>query len=332
MPDILRFLAVSVAVLPIWAIGAFGPAGAAELLFYSSVPRNLTEPLNKAFQERNPGVKVTMFQAGTETLLEKMELEIQGKGKPEADVVWIQEVTAMQRYAQKGLLVPHVPPEADKIPQMYRDKNGHFYGTFVTHAVFMYNTKALNDETAPKSWTSLLESRFRDKTVFADPRISGTGSAVATAIVQNFGWNYWEKMAANRPMIAAGHPAMVSTIIAGERTAGPMLDYSIVAAIAKGQPIAFVFPREGAISVAAYVGIIKGTKALVDAQRFVNFFVSKDAANILQSMGMYHSRVDAQPPKGWPPISDIKILPINWDEHKEKKDEIKKKFGDLLER
>lgn len=331
MVNVIKLQSTVLFVFFVWAAGA-GAAAAADLLFYSSVPRNLTEPLVRAFEAKNPGTKVTLFQAGTETLLEKMELEIQGKGKPEADFVWIQELAAMQRYAEKGLLVPYVPADADKIPEIYRDRTGHFFGTFVTHAVLMYNTRALNDQTAPKSWKGLLEARFRDKTTFADPRISGTGAAVASAAVQNFGWSYWEKISANRPLIAPGHPAMVSTIIAGERTVGPMLDYSIVAAMAKGQPIAFVFPQEGAVSVAAYSAIVKGAKALPDARKLADFFVSKDAANVLQGMGMYHSRIDAQPPKGWPAIAEIKVLPINWEEHKQKKDEIKKRFSELMGR
>jgi ABC-type glycerol-3-phosphate transport system substrate-binding protein len=68
-----------------------GDTSAAELLFYSSVPRNLSEGLVRAFEAQNPDITVKIFQTGTETLLEKVELEIKGKGRPEADVLWIQD-------------------------------------------------------------------------------------------------------------------------------------------------------------------------------------------------------------------------------------------------
>src|SRR5260370_24241829 len=74
-----------------------GIAQAAELLFYSSVPRNLSESLVKAFEAKNPNVAVKIFQTGTETVLEKIELEIKGKGRPDAAVLWIQESAAMER-------------------------------------------------------------------------------------------------------------------------------------------------------------------------------------------------------------------------------------------
>ena len=324
---------ISILFTVIFGITAWtAPVAAGELLFYSSVPRNLTEPLIKGFEARNPDVKVTMFQAGTETMLEKMQLEIQGKGKPDADVVWVQELPAMERFAEKGLLIRHIPADADKIASAYRDKSGYFHGTFITHAVLMYNTNALNEKTAPQSWQDLAAPRFDNKLTFANPRISGTGAAVASALVQNFGWEYWQKVAKNRPMIAAGHPAMVSTIIAGERTVGPMLDYSIVAAVDKKQPIGYVFPKEGVIAVAAYVAIINGTKSPADARKFVDFFASKEAAAILQKGGMYSSRTDAEPPRGWPPITQIKTLPFDWNLHGKSLDDIKKKFAELTER
>jgi hypothetical protein len=47
---------------------------ASEILFYSSVPRNLSENLVKAFEAKNPDIEVKLFQAGTETVLEKLEL------------------------------------------------------------------------------------------------------------------------------------------------------------------------------------------------------------------------------------------------------------------
>lgn len=57
-------------------------ATARELLFYSSVPRNLSDPLVAAVQVRHPELKITMFQAGVEIVLEKIALEVRGGPKP----------------------------------------------------------------------------------------------------------------------------------------------------------------------------------------------------------------------------------------------------------
>ena len=314
------------------ALAWAAPVSAADLLFYSSVPRFLNDPVNKAFEAKNPGVKITMFQTGAEALIDKLELEIQGKGKPDADVIWLHGLHMLQRYAQKGLLVKHVPPDADKIAPAYRDPSGFFHAATVAHAVLMYNSNALNEKTAPQSWQDLVAPRFDNKLTFANPRISGTGAAVVSALVQNLGWPYIEKLAKNRPQIAAGHPAMVSTIIAGERTVGPMLDYSIVAAQEKKQPIGFIFPREGAVAAAAYVAIVNGTKAAAEARKFADFYLSKEAAAILQKSGVYHPRIDVEPPKGWPSITQIKAMPLDWEKHAASLEDVKKKFSELTEK
>jgi iron(III) transport system substrate-binding protein len=307
-------------------------AVAAELLFYSSVPRFLNDPVNRAFEANNPGTTIRMFQTGAEALIDKLELEIQGKGKPDADVIWLHGLHVLKRYAQKGLLVKYVPPDADKIAPAYRDSSGFFHAATVAHAVLMYNTNALNASTAPRSWRDLTAPRFDNKITFANPRISGTGAAVVSALVQNLGWPYIEQLAKNRPQIAAGHPAMVSTIIAGERTVGPMLDYSIVSAQEKKQPIGFVFPKEGAVAAAAYVAIVNGTKNVAEARKFVDFYLSKETASILQKAGVYHPRTDVEPPKGWPPIAEITAMPLDWEMHAKSLEDVKKRFSDLTEK
>lgn len=232
-----NFFAAMIMTLP--AVHAY----ASELLFYSSVPRNLSESLVKAFEAKNPGVDVKIFQTGTETLLEKVELEIKGKGSPDADVVWIQEKAAMERFAERGLLAQYQPAGHEAIDSRYQDPGGRWIGTFVTHVVFMYNVRAFKNQPPPHSWQELTEARFRNKLIFANPRVSGTGSAVVSTLVQNFGWSYMQKIAANKPQIASGHPAMVSTVVIGERTVGPMQDVSVYEAMAKKQPRGIHLPR-----------------------------------------------------------------------------------------
>jgi len=309
-----------------------GSASAAELLFYSSVPRNLSERLIKAFEAQNPGVTVNIFQTGTETLLEKVELEIKGKGRPDADVMWIQEKAAMERLADRGLLARYLPAGHEAIDARYKDTDGRWIGTFVAHVVLMYNTRAFKDQKPPSSWGELAEPRFRNKLTFANPRVSGTGSAVISTLVQNLGWGYIEKLAANKPQIASGHPAMVSTLVIGERTVGPMEDFSVFDAMGKKQPVDFVFPREGAVAVPAFAAISAHTAKMAEAKRFVDFCASKDAAELLRSQGMYHTRKDARPPEGWPEISNIKIMKFDWARHNAEKQSMKDRFADLVER
>src|SRR5712671_179794 len=251
---------------------------AGDLQFYASVPRNISEALVNGFMSKNPDVKVSLFQAGNEVVLEKLELEIRSAGRPAADVVWIQEPAALQRFGKRGLLEKYTPVNANNIRESFRDPDGYYIGTAVTFVVLMYNTKLVPREGAPTAWSSLTDARYRNQVILANPQVSGTGAAVASALYQNYGWSFWEQVAKNRPLLAAGHPAMISTVIAGERKISPMQDLSIVEAMKKNQPIGFVIPAEGAIAVGCYAGIIKPSKTAADSKRFMDFMASDASA------------------------------------------------------
>ncbi len=312
------------------AAGGTGAAASTELVFYSTVPRDLSEALVKGYEAKYPDVKVSLWQAGVETVLEKMELETRGTGRPKADVVWIEEPAAMDRFAKRGLLEKYPPKDSEQIPAVYRDKEGYWTGNHVGHTMIFYNNRLVPKEQAPKSWKDMADPRFKNKLGLSNPKISGTGAALASAMVQLYGWKFWEDVAKNRPLLAPGTQAMVSTVIQGERLLAATQDYTIAAAIRKGQPIGFTFPEEGVFPFGAYVGIVKGTQGLEAARNFVDFFVSKDTAAIMHRLGMYHTRIDAPAPEGWPPIGQIKLLPFNWEEHERDKPAMKKRFSGLM--
>lgn len=69
-----------------------------------------------------------------------------------------------------------------------------------------------------------------------------------------------------------------------------------------------------------------------DAKKFMDFFTSKEAAELLRAQGMYHTRKDARPPEGWPGIDTIKVLDFSWTRHNAEKEAIKNRFSDLVER
>ena len=305
---------------------------AGDLQFYASVPRNISEALVNGFMSKNPDVKVSLFQAGNEVVLEKLELEIRSAGRPAADVVWIQEPAALQRFGKRGLLEKYTPANVNNIRESFRDPDGYYTGTAVTFVVLMYNTKLVPRERVPTAWSSLTDARYRNQVILANPQVSGTGAAVASALYQNYGWSFWEQVAKNRPILAAGHPAMISTVIAGERRLSPMQDLSIVEATKKGQPVGYTIPSDGAIAVGCYAAIVRPSKNLADAKRFVDFLAGDAAAVILTNVGMYHTSLKAKPPEGWPPLNDIKLMPFDWNKHEATKNEIKVKFSELMER
>lgn len=330
MADFRRGL-VGVLLAALVALPAY-PAAAAvhSLTFYSTVPRNFSDALVKEFLARNPGIQVDTFEAGVEIVLAKIELEIRAYGRPKADVVWIQDPTAMERLVKGGFLERYVPKDAGPIMPVYREPQGYWTGILVTHALLMRNTQAVPASGAPKRWKDLAAPRFNGKVILADPRISGVGAAVVAALAERYGWKFWEDVAKNHPLMVPSHSTMVSLVIGGERHIGPMVDFSIFGAVRKQQPIAFIFPEEGALAIGGYVGIVRGTSELDTTQRFVDYFSSKDAAAVMRSLGMYSTRTDIAPPEGWPSNEQIKLLSFSWEAFGRNLADIKKRFTGIM--
>jgi iron(III) transport system substrate-binding protein len=324
---------VGILALAIWLV-AGETASVAEtvtLQFYSTVPRNLSDPLIRKFSELNPGITASLFQAGVETVLEKMELEIRANGRTQADVMWIEEPAAMAQFAADGVLAPQDVPDLANILPAYRDPQGRFVANHVAHVLIMYHTGRVSAQQAPQAWQDLTQGRYANQLVFSNPRISGTGAIIAAAMVQAFGWPFWEKIATLKPTLINGSQGMTAMIIQGERPIGAMQDYTIGEAMRKGQPVGYVMPAEGAVALPAYVGVAAGSKHPEAARRFYEFMISRDAATMLLSLGMFHTRADMPGPEGWPAASAVKTMPFDWTLYARTKPEVKARFSDLME-
>lgn len=187
----------------VWSMSA-ASAETTEIQFYTTVPRNLSEPLAQKFTELNPDIKVNIFQAGVETVLEKMQLEARGTKRFQADVMWIEEPAAIRQFADEGRLEAYQSPELQNVLAAYRDPEGRFVANHVAFIFIMYSTKKIEPGAAPKSWSELTDTKFAGQLVFSNPQVSGTGAAIVSAMVQKFGWPFWEGIAKLKPVLVNG--------------------------------------------------------------------------------------------------------------------------------
>jgi iron(III) transport system substrate-binding protein len=151
-------------------------------------------------------------------------------------------------------------------------------------------------------------------------------------MVQAFGMSYWEDIGKLKPILVNGSEGMISTVVQGERLAGPIHNYTIGTLIDKNQPIGYSVPAEGGIPFPAYVAIAHGTSKLDAAKKFYDFMISKDAAALSVAHGMFSTRIDMPGPKGWPSIGEVKTMPFDWAQHSRSKAEIKAKFSEIMEK
>ncbi|MEG0754020.1 MAG: extracellular solute-binding protein, partial [Angelakisella sp.] len=160
-----------------------------QLTVYTSHKKEVYGPVIKEFQERT-GIWVQVEEAGTNELLARIS------GEPAAcDIMFGGGVESLEAYSD--CFLPYQTTEADAIDRAFRSKENVWTPFSALPLVFLYNTKLLTAETAPKGWRELLQPQWSGKVAYANPNISGSCyTALATAIQASPQWEQGETVEA----------------------------------------------------------------------------------------------------------------------------------------
>jgi len=286
------------------AVGA--PSG--RLVVYTSQPSDQMAKVVEAFRKTHPDVKVELFRSGTTEVMNKLQAEL-AAGRPQADVVLIADAVAMTQLKNDGRLLSYPDAPAAKVPAALIDPDRTFFGTKLITTGIVINTNLV--KTAPRSWKDLLSPTAAGKTVLPHPLYSGAAVIHIGTMVQQseFGWRYFETLAKNGAIAARGNGAVIEAVARGEKAYGIIIEYMAFNARAKGSPVDFVFPEEGVSAITQPVAILKTSRNAQAARAFVDWQLSREAQ--LQSVGQGYFPVfpDIAPPRDYPPVSSLKIMP-----------------------
>lgn len=109
-------------------------------------------------------------------------------------------------------------------------------------------------------------------------------------------------------MADGGNGGVFKAVASGEKPYGVLVDYMALRAKAKGSPVEFVFPAEGATYVTEPVAIMAGAANKADAERFVDFVLSAAGQQLVADMGYIPARNGVASPEGFPARADLKLM------------------------
>ena len=89
-------------------------------------------------------------------------------------------------------------------------------------------------------------------------------------------------------------------------------------------------PPEGVPTEPGAVGLVKGSASPNAAFLFHEFWMGKEAQELLVKGGKYSSRTDVAPPTGSPPLDKIKLLTLDYAEYKNKRQDILQRMTDVF--
>src|SRR5437773_10970254 len=170
---VLSVLAVFFAAAPACAQDARVEAAKKEgkVVWYTSLALTSAEKVAKLFEAAYPGIKVEVHRTGSERILQRVMQELQANLKI-ADVVHTSDAGHYVLLKEKKLLLKYTPAGIDGFPAAFKDKDGYHYGLRATVNVIAYNTKIIPAAEAPKTWTDLLDPKWKGKLMTAHPGYS----------------------------------------------------------------------------------------------------------------------------------------------------------------
>ena len=305
-------------------------AAAGSLTVYTSMKEALMGTLKEGFLKAHPDVELDYYIAGAGKIMSKIASE-RAAGGVLADVLWHSETPDFFDLKREGLLEPYVSPEARHAESLFSDPDGCFTPARNGTLAIAYNTDRI--KIPPSSWKDLLEPYYKDAFGIADPSLSGTAFGSVAALVQTFGWEFFEGCRANGAHAGQGSGQVVEDTAQGELAACIAVDYIVADKIRRGAPLGFVFPPE-VIMLPSPVAIMKDSKNIEDARKFVDFLLSKEGQAIIAESGSLPVRSDVPLPKDTllpkPHDAVQRAIRLDFEKLVESKEETLQRFMKLL--
>ena len=289
------------------------------LTIVTSFPKDLTEVYKRAFEARNPGVKVEILSRGTSASIAYVR-EAPATSKP--DIFWASAPDAFEVLASENLLQkfdgrnPAVPALIGSYP--INDPKGFYYGQALAGYGLMWNTRYMkaNRLPDPKEWADLVKPVYHGHAAISSPSRSGTTHLTIETILQGEGWSRgWRQVlmiGGNTAAITERSFSVPDGVNNGQFGIGLVIDFFGLSAKASGFPVEFVYPSVTAI-VPANIGLIANAKNADLGKKFIAFTLSEEGQQLLLDPKI--SRLPVLPatyakaPQGYPNPFSGKIKP-----------------------
>ncbi len=271
------------------AVGLFAcrldPAG--EVTLYCSVDEPFAREVVAAYALQT-GVQVrlkTDTEAGKTTGL--VNRIIAERSNPRADVFWSSELFQTIRLARAGLLA-EFRPQAEGIPDRYRDPQGRWIAFGLRARVIAYNTRLLKADELPARWRDIADPRHKGRLGVANPLFGTTRGHFAAMLAL---WGEPEYIG----FLKALRETTAGTLIEGNATAARLVGRGelhlcatdtddVYARQARGEPVDMVFPDMGdggTLLIPNSVAVLAGAPHPEAARRLAEFIASEQTERML---------------------------------------------------
>ena len=292
---------------------------------YGAISGEREEAIDEAFTELT-GIDVNLIQGtGSETYQKVTNL--QAAGKLDADIVRQTDGTLAESEAAKGVFAKYCSPFEKGLPKEAIGKPCYFVAPIIDVYAFAYNSALVKEDEAPKSWQDLLDPKWKGK--IGVPYIGAGGSTWARDLFlrKEFGKEYWEKLAAQDPVLSDQVSTTTDQLVQGEVEVATDVPPTVAAAIKEGAPVAISMPTDGVPAYGAFTGVAADARHEAAAKVFLNWNLSKAGQKaVAEKAGDYPVRPGSPAPvvdgeERLPALDELDVaFPETWPEYRSDRD------------
>lgn len=238
-----------------------------------------------AFKQRY-GIEVTWNDLGSGATVVRLEKE---NNNPQADTAYyFMPFGALAK--ERGVTEGFKPVNFDKIPDLLKDPEGHWFSIHKGTVVFVVNKNYVKE--TPKGWKDLLDPKYSKNVVYLDPRTAGIGYAIVIATSYAMGGDL-DNMDPGIDYLAqlqkVGNVRMIEKtteydkFIKGEIPIWITYDWNAYRAkyiAGLGDAVDIVIPEEGTITSPYAISMVKGAPHPNAAKLWLNFIMSGEGQKI----------------------------------------------------
>jgi len=300
--------------------------------YVSQTTSEMANALCAEFTARYPGVNCDAIRATGSVTFQRVMQEVQANAV-QGDVYSSNDDTDFMEMQKYDALAAYTPHNIEyMLPSMKAagNQDGYWYASNISPYGIVYNTDLVSADEAPKSWKDLLDPKWKDQLAIAHPGFSGSMSMFTVALEELYGWEYFEKLEANKPQIGRSVSDGYNLVVSGERKIAIAPITLALGGKMNGKPVDIVLPEDGLMLPPSGTGLLAAAPHPNAGKLFEEFLLGKEAAEFLAGQNRYPLRGDVPTAEGVPSIANVPMITANPETAAQKVGEATEMFRDTF--
>lgn len=282
-----------------------------KIWIYTSLYKDTISDIQPKLATAFPEIDFQFYQAGSEEVAAKVQAE-NLSGKIQADILissdrfWYEDMASQQK------LLAFKPDNSDKVQDFFKHPENFYTTLSFPVMVIAYNSEAVSENEAPKSFKELADSKWKDKVSTGSPLASGTNFTTVAFLAKKYGWDYFSSLRKNNIISEGGNSGVVRRLQSKERPIGIVLLENVLRLKTTDPRIKFIIPTDGAVIQSNVLAIVKKEGDQEKTKKVVNWLFGSEGQAAMARSYMYPAVSSNKEPEGAPEFTQLMKTSLPW--------------------